>query len=274
VFKGFFETRRSDTDALPYTILTPAYEGFLRRETEKLICMLESEICVLERRGRSFTAKSFPLRNISHLEITTVLLDSRITISGLTGEDEAEVATWRFNSVTDYLFAPLVERVRLASSESGCFPLGSEAVVFERWRETNYKFMNYARHSLLGCERVLQAILQPEIRTYEFTVLGRTFYRLISPTHASVLTDREMIIIFEGVTRGAEERYGGTWHYIPLNKISDLSVTRRDRGSLVLSVRPANAAPIQVLFDSATERELNLLEDRYRELAPNPQPNA
>ncbi len=268
-FRGFFERVPSEGVAFPYTILTPAYEGFLHRETEKLISALGSEICVLERRGRSFTAKCYPLPHINHLEITTVLLDSRITISGLTREEEADVSTWRFNAVTDYLFTPIVERIRLATTDSGCWPLGSEGVAFERWKETNYKFMNYARRSLLGCEHVLHAILQPEIRTYEFRILGRKFYKLISPTHVSILTDRELIIILEGVTRGAEERYGGTWHYIPLSKIADLSVTGRDGRYLLLSVHPADAAPIQVLFHSAAEPELKLLTDRFRELTPN-----
>jgi hypothetical protein len=159
-----------------------------------------------------------------------------------------------------------VKRIRLATTDSGGWPLRAETEKFDRWRETNFKFMNYAKRSLLGDERVLHAIMQPEIRTHEFTILGREFYRLVSPTHVSILTDREMIIIIEGETRSAGERYGGTWHYIPLSRIADLSLTRRDGGNPVMSVLPMGAAPVLSLFHSAAEPELRLLIDRFREL--------
>jgi hypothetical protein len=266
-FKEFFETVPSEGVAFPYTVLTPAYEGFLHQETEKLICVHGSEICVLERRGRSHIAKCYSLSDVNHVEITTVLLDSRITISGPTREEKASVSTWRFNAVTDYLFTPIIERIRLATTGWGRRPLGSEIEAFEQWRESNYKFMNYARRSLLGCEQVLHAILQPEIRTDEFKILGRTFYRLVSPTHVSILSDRELIIILEGATRVAEGRYGGTWHYIPLRKIADLSVAGWNGRYLLLGVQLMDAAPIQVLFLSAAEPELRLLTDRFRELS-------
>jgi hypothetical protein len=268
-FREFFESETSNGGPFPYAILTPAYEGFLHGETEKLVCVVDSLLSVLERHGASFTAKCYPLEQVSHLEIATVLLDSRITISGLTLDGRAQVSTWRFNSVTDYLFAPIVERIRLATTGLGLRPTGSKAESFEHWREINYKFMNYARRSLLGCERVLHTVLQPEIRAYKFSILGRTFYRPISPTHVSILTDRELIIILEGARRVAQERYGGTWHFIPVNKIADISVTTRDEPYLRLSIFPAETHPIQILFESTAEPELRLLMDRFQEIALN-----
>jgi hypothetical protein len=77
-FRGFFEKVPPDPAAFPYTVLTPAYEGFLHKETAKLICVFGLEVCILEPRGRSFTARRYPLTSISHVEITAVLLDSRI----------------------------------------------------------------------------------------------------------------------------------------------------------------------------------------------------
>jgi hypothetical protein len=266
-FRGFFPTGPSRDVAFPYAVLTPDYEGFLHRASEQLICVVNLEICVLERTGRSYTARRYPLSSISHVEITTVLLDSRITIYGPTLEGDPGTSTWRFNAVTDYLFIPIVERIRLAAIGSEGRRLRSEADEFDRWRESNYKLMNYAKRSLLGGERVLGAILQPELRSHGFKILGREFYRLVTPAHASILTDRELIFILEGETRSHGERYGGTWRYIPLDKTEDLTVTRQDEQCLVLTVEVAHATPFTVRFSAAAEPELGQFLDRFWEMA-------
>ncbi len=83
-YKDFFEPLRAAGQALPYTVLTPTFEGFLRKTTEKLVCDFGHEIHVLKRTGNTFEALCFPLEAISHVETRTILLDSSIKISGVT----------------------------------------------------------------------------------------------------------------------------------------------------------------------------------------------
>ena len=102
VYKDFFELFLADGRVFPYTVLTPSHEGFIHRTTEKLICDFGREIYVLERSGNTFEAQCYPLEGISYVEVRTILLDSRIKISGVTRQGVTTSSTFKFNSVTDY----------------------------------------------------------------------------------------------------------------------------------------------------------------------------
>jgi hypothetical protein len=265
-YKGFFDPLLASGQVFPYTVLAPAFETFGYRITEKLVCALDREIHVLERNGNTFKVQSYPLDGISYVEVRTVLLDSRIKISGVTKQGVPTSSIVRFNSVTDYLFTPILRRIRLKAVDSKDAVRGSESEKFDQWIKSNYKFMNFARHSLLGGEKVIHAMLQPEIRASRFTFLGRTFYRTISPTHVSVLTDRELIMIREEAVQGRRDKYGGTWDYIPLNKIIALTLSAKDDNLLALSIQLPENERLEYLFQVSMKAELDQLLDRFREL--------
>jgi hypothetical protein len=145
--------------------------------------------------------------------------------------------TLRFNSVTDYLFSPIVKRIRLAASGTRPATEGSEQERFDHLARVNYKFMSYARQSMLAGDKVIHTILQPEIGEGILTILGKTYYRTISPTHMSILTDRELILIREERRRSGEDRYGGIWSYVPLNKVVALSLIAEGGNLLRLSIQ-------------------------------------
>jgi hypothetical protein len=268
-YQDFFEPFLAEGCPFPYTILTPTFEGFIRRTTEKLVCDLGREIDVLTRTGNTFEATCYPLEWISYVELRTVLLDSRIKISGVTKQGIPTSSTFRFSSVTGYLFTPILERIRLAAgdcADSKDAAWGPELEIFDHWASLNYKFMSFARRSLLRGEKVIQAILQPEIRVSAFTILGRTHYRRISPPHATILTDRELIVVREDARQRADARYSGVWDYIPLNKIETLSLDEKDDGCLVLSVHLPENERIQLLFQASAKPEVDQLLERHREL--------
>ena len=266
VFKDFFKPFLANGRVFPYTVLTPAYEGFVHRATEKLICDFGDEIHVFERSGNTFEAQCYPLEGISYVEVRNILLDSRIKINGVTKQGIPTSSTLKFNSTTDYLFTPILERIRLATVDSECAVQSSEREKFDHWGRLNYKFMNYARRSLLAGEKVVHAILQPEIQVSVLTVLGKTYYRTICPTQASILTDRELIIIREGERQCAEDKYGGTWDYLPLNKIVTLSLDRKDSSLLELSLQLPESARLEFLFQASAKREVEQLLDRFKVL--------
>jgi hypothetical protein len=126
--------------------------------------------------------------------------------------------------------------------------------------------MNYAKRSLLGGEKVIHTIFQPEIRASVWTGLGRTFYRTISPTHMSILTDQELIMIRENERRGGDDKYGGIWDYIPLNKIVGISLHEKDDHLLVLSIQLPNGESLEYLFRDSLRQEANQLLVLFGEL--------
>jgi hypothetical protein len=265
VYRDFFEPLIEDGRAFPYTVLTPSFDGFLSQSTEKLVCALGSEIYILERSGKTFRAQCYPLAEISYIEIRSVLLDSNIKICGATRQGAA-ASILKFNSVTDYLLIPILKRIRLVGADPKGAVLSSELQKFDQWYRLNYKFMNYAKRSLLGGDKVIRAILQPEIQVPILTVLGKTFYRTLSPTHVSILTNRELIMIREEIVQSSNSKYGGTWDYIPLNKIIMLSLHEKDGNLLALSIRILESDPLEFLFRDSAKQELERLLQEFKEL--------
>jgi hypothetical protein len=94
-------------------------------------------------------------------------------------------------------------------------------------------------------------------------VLGRTFHRTVSPTQAIILTDSELITIREEATRRREDRYGGVWDYIPLNKIAGLSILRQDNGLLMLSVQLPESVHLDYLFQASAQGDVDQIQDRF-----------
>ena len=265
-FRAFFEPLLVSGRAFPYTILTPSHERFIHKTSEKLICAFDHEIDVLERSGNAFEAHCFPLEGISFVEFRTALLASRFQICGEINHAVHTSPTLTFNSVTDYLFKPILKRIRLASVASSNVAQGSELENFDDLVRVNYKFMNFAKHSLLEGERVICFILQPEIRESMLTVLGKTYFRTISPTHMSILTDRELILIREEAARRKEDRYGGIWAYIPLRKIASLSLSEKDGNLLTLTVKLFENISFEFLFEVSAKEEIDRLLHRFKGL--------
>lgn len=266
VYKDFFETSLADVSVFPYTILAPSNERFIHKTNEKLICDFGDEIYVLERRGNAYGVQCYPFEGINYVESRTMLLDSYIRISGVTRRGALDSSTIKFNSISDYLFTPIQERIRLATFDTKSATQGSELEKFDYLVRLNYKFMNYAKRSLLGGEKVIHAVLQPEIRASLWTVMGMTYYWTIFPTHMCILTDQELIMIRENEGRGGKDKYGGIWDYIPLNKIVALSLSEKDRNLLVLSIQLPEGESLEVLFRDSLRREADQLLVRFREL--------
>ncbi len=163
-------------------MLVPAFEGFLRRSPEKLACDLGDGVAVLEKSEGGCQATVFPYPGICRIEWREALLEASLQVSGCTQEGDYATASLRFNAVSDYLLQPLVERMRRGAAEIELAGEAADAGQFEGWARQSYKFMNYARRSLLPGESVVGAILQPEILKPVVSVLGRTFYRTLAPT--------------------------------------------------------------------------------------------
>jgi hypothetical protein len=124
--------------------------------------------------------------------------------------------------------------------------------------------MNFARNSLLGGEKVLCAVLQPEIKTERFRILGRIYYRIISPTHTCILTDRELILIREEAAQNRKDKYGGIWNYIPLSMISAFSICPKNSALLALSIELSGNGAMECLFPVSRESEVSQLSMQFK----------
>lgn len=266
VYKDFFDSFLANGREFPYTVLVPSYEKFIHKTSEKLICDGGCDIFVLEKSGNRFETQCYPLDGIIYVEFRTVLLDASFKICGVTVHGDQAISTLKFNSVTDYLLTPILRWIRLTGVNSTQTVQIRELEKFDDLYQISYKFMNYGRRSLLGGEQVLHIYLQPEIRERILKFMGKTFSKRISPTHMSILTDRELILIHEEETRSGEERYGGIWNYIPLYKISSLSLSERTDHLLELTIRLIKDISLELLYQDSARKELNKLLGRFKEI--------
>ena len=266
VYKSFFESFLADGRAFPYTILTPSYERFVHRTTEKIISDFDHDIYVLERKGDSFETQCYPVDEISYIEFETALLASSLKICGKTGQGIYTSSTLKFNTVTDYMFAPILQRVRQVAVDPKNIAQGREVEKFTPLADFNFKFMNLAKHSLQEGEKVIQFIFQPEIQEKLLSFLKINYYRTISATQMSILTDRELIVIREDATLRKDDRYGGIWDYIPLSKIKSLTVYEKSAELLGLTIQLLEDTSFELLFQASAKEELNQLLHCFKEL--------
>lgn len=242
----------------PTCILTPSYAGFLTRTTEKLVCFAGDEVAIFERAGEEVRSTIYALAEIDSMEVGCILLSSWLKIVGTDEHGRHMTTTIKFNSVTDYLFTPLLNLWRSAPGSPGNASLADEQAKFNHLSSEHYKFMNIGRRVILPGDRVAAAIMQPELRVPVVGLFGHVITRSKAPAHIVVLTDRELIIATEEKQPAwrAENRYGSVTTYIPLQRIGGATIIAREDGCLQLSIElPGNE---QVQVDFAAERQADV----------------
>jgi hypothetical protein len=271
-YRDWLDPLVSGREVFPYIVLTPTYEGYFRRENEKLVCLLDRTLYIVERARDRLAPAAYPLEDISRIEVGAILLRGWITVCGRPAGGSPSSTTIRFNTVTDRLFAPFLNEFRRGGYPPGGAGLEAQQARFAELLERNYKFMNYARSSILPGEEVLQYVLQAEIREKFLSLFGRSLSRCVSPTHIVILTDRELIAISEEAGSLWQSfgtiKYGGIWQYVPLERIASASIATRDDGLFGLSIRLVHDDRLEMLFAAEARAGLESLAEGVRGSRP------
>ena len=261
IYAGTLAAITARADCFPYCVLTPSYAGFLARTTEKLVCACADEITVIERASGDLRSTVYPLGSIDLMEVGCILLSSWFKIVGADDRARRTVTTIKFNTVTDYLLAPLLEHWRGAQGSRGTASLASEQAKFDHLCREHYKFMNVARRVILPGDCVLASIMQPELRTPVAKLFGRVYSRSRVPAHIVVLTDRELIVAAEEKQSLGRDtsRYGSVTTYIPRRKIAGADVRETAHGCVMLAVHLPEGEPVQIEFAAAHRDDVQRL---------------
>ena len=111
-YHSFFAARPAG-EPFPYAVLTPTFAGFIRRETEKLVCCLDDRLIILDKTSGEPRCTAFPLNALNYVEIGGVLLKAWIKLQGRANDETTlTTITLRYNAVTDRLFTPFIDRIR------------------------------------------------------------------------------------------------------------------------------------------------------------------
>lgn len=257
----FFEPLQKAGQAFPYCVVTPSYEGFLNHSQEMLVCTFDQKIYFLHKNDIPVNVTCFDYKDIYHLAFRKVLLESGLQISGTDQEGQNPTIELRFNTVTDYLFTPIINEIRQTQFN------GKETkddFDFSEFESVSYKFANFARHSLLPGERTLRIVWQSEVRTGKFSRswlgwLNKVFTKVILPYHVLLLTDQEIILIREDEHASRKENYGGVWDYVPLRQIDHIAMEELEDGLLSLIVHLKDRRELRQVFPPDRRSELENL---------------
>jgi hypothetical protein len=270
-YLSFFEARPAG-EAFPYAVLTPTFAGFMRRDTEKLVCCIEDRLIILEKTSREIRHTIFALADLNLVEVGGVLLKAWIKFQGR-ANDEASLTTvtLRYNAVTDWLFAPFIARIRGTNDHPVDTPYDIELDKLDAVALPSYKFRNYARRSVLPGDRIIAVLAQPEVRR-PLVRLGRWSYqRTIIMAHVLILTDRELIIIRDDPDSPQafdNARYGGVWDYLPLSKIERIALQNRDSAVVSMALALPLGDRVESLFASDRRAEVERFLQHLVEWAP------
>lgn len=238
VYQDFCKPLLEDGRPFPYMVLAPAISGNRYKATEKLLCEVDDVFYVWECVGSSIVSAAYPLKTICALEVGSILLYSWLTVRGVTSEGAASYTVIPFNTATGRHLAPFIHKMRPAPTDTDEAGWRAELAKFDYLAAVSFKFMNYARESLVRGEKVIQTVWQPPIRQHRFTLFGRPFHRTIALAHLALLTDQEVVFIGDDKhsvdNRGV--RYGGIWQYIPLWHIAAAALTEPADDLVTLSL--------------------------------------
>ncbi len=257
-YKDIFQTLPINGGGFPYTVLTPSQQGFFHRGKPKLLCVPDHEVYIIEESKGEVICTCFPIEDINYIEVGSILLRSWIRINGITANG-LKSSMLTFNSVTLKYFTPIIEKIRNNPNNSASIDLDTERNKFNYLNKLNYKFMNFARRSIMPGEEVICTVLQPEVQVELFNVMKKSFYRTVSPAHINILTDSELILIKDEWQRFTKNKYGGIWNYIPRRKITSLSLAEHTDNTLTLSIGLPENDMICSVFSISNKPDIDAL---------------
>ena len=262
-FKSACQPLLGNIQPFPYVVFAPVMSGFRQKIAEQLICEVNDTITIWEHMGDQIITAAYPLKDISMVEEGHILLYSWLTINGVTSQGVAASATVSFNTVTAPYFEPFVDRVRPASADVDQARWQAEKAKFDYLETASFKFMNFARRSLVPGEQVIRTFWQPKIRKPFITLFGWSLYRTLYVAHLAVLTDKEVIFIGDDArlteTRGGQ--HGGIWQYVPLEHIVSASLTKQNDLLTLSLTLSSDGHHLNKLFAAANQREIEQFRD-------------
>lgn len=236
-FQSACRAALAEAEPFPYVIFAPSLPGGRRKTNAHIVAEVGDTLHVWEQRGEQIQATAYRTAEVSMIEEGHVLLYSWLTLRGVTLAGEPAETTIPFNTVSTPYFLRFISRFRPAATAVSETDWQTELARFDFLDTASFKFMNFARDSLLPGQSARQVIWQPRLRQPIFTLFGRSLYRTRVLPHLTILTAEELIFIGEDprVTEVRGERHGGVWQYAPLRHIAEAAVSEMD-DLLVLSL--------------------------------------
>jgi hypothetical protein len=283
-FRATFRGLRLDAIVFPLVLFCPAFRFDRFESPPRLLVITERQIICLERLRNAVVRVELLSEAVHAVEWGAILLNGWIRFLG-TGQRGPASIRLDFNVCSRELFLPLLDEFRHQAYggveekeregpspfldepspiREGASPIREETSPFDVLRDSDYKFMSYARETLRPGMEVRRHYLQSAASE---RVLG-LFERLRISASMLIATQRELIVIREG-EGWAPGEYGGVWSYIPLDKIQRLDLEAAPaRHVIKLGIRLPGESEIACDHLLENEGELRAFVEELRRAQP------
>ncbi len=220
------------TGLFPYTVYSPSDIISNVKINERLSCLLDDRLHVLENNHGKIIEKHYLLEDINIIEHGQILLYSWIKVRGIFGEIII-FSVVEFNTVVEELFLQIINTLRKKiSAINSPKETGIEADKFNFLAKTDYKFMNFGKDCIMPGQHIIRMIYQPAILKKMFGLFSKD----VALACLLILTDDVLIKIREQeVPKGMKAKYGIESIFISLGKIQKMLVEENEKNNFLKS---------------------------------------
>lgn len=254
-YRGIITDRLGLEAPFPYMVLVPVFADPTLALPEQVIFEQDGVLVILARRGEEVTESAYPLGEIWSVETGSVLLQSWLTLEGRTRAGTWATTTLAFSTASHALLKPFVQRIRAFGPKASLKASSAPAPEFD------VKFTREVEETLLPDEGILARLWRPNIALPAPLASTWPFYNAERVNHLVLLTDRELILMWDKVPEaaGEDEGYGMVRRYIPLRHITGVSVREDAFGAPSLALTLGGTIELERLFTVNQRIELEEL---------------
>lgn len=254
-YRGMVARRFGAEAPFPYMVLVPAFTDPALALPEQVMFEQDGVLVILARRGEEVTECAYPLGDLWSVETGSVLLQSWLTLDGRTRDGTWATTTLAFSTASHALLKPFVQRIRAFGPKASLKASPVPATEFDA------KFIHEVEEALLPDETIIARLWRPNIALPAPLASAWPFYNAERVNHLALLTDRELILMWDKVPEaaGEDEGYGMVRRYIPLKHITEASIREDAFGAPSLALTLGGTVKLERLFTVNQRIELEEL---------------
>jgi len=244
----FREHFRQKGSSFPYTVYIPANTTFFKRAYEKLLCLYDGYLSVLEDTRKGIVEKEITFDKISYIESASILMVQWLKIFG------PSPLTVHYHKMAESYLGKIITDIRrkICSMDKTAEHTEAEEKLLESLKTTSFKYLTTAKDMLLDEETVTNVIFQPEIKRKISQKRGKQTITEHLSSHATILTSSEIIHIREEKRKVLAKKpsYGTVTLMIPLQRVDKVELTT-DRAEELkrLTVYVLDTHNLEFLYD-------------------------
>ena len=217
-------------DPFPYILLVPPLKNQRNKPAERLVILLDDVLYIYEKRGRKIIPDQIKLHPGIDIEMGNALLYSWITFRETKHGIQTHTITIPFNTATARYFDPIIQHIKPISISPDENPNVSQSP-HNNLVPANFKYNAFVRECITNDTRIINSLWQPMLQKKILHIFGKTFYQNITLPHYFILTNRELIILWddENSIENRGVRYGGIRRFIPYPLIFNMSAIKMEK---------------------------------------------